>query len=291
KAPEQFTLMGQSVPRVDIPAKVDGSAVYGVDAKAPGMLYAAVKTSPVFGNRLLSVNSDAVMQRRGIVRVVELEDAVAVVADNYWRAKQALAALDVRFEETENNKVSTQSIHAQYDNDLQNGERNEDVEEGDTANALANAADVVEATYRVPYLAHAALEPMNCTVHFHDGVCDVWTGTQDNLGIRGRAARIAGIDENTVTLHSHYVGGGFGRRLPNATNTIDQATLIAQHFDVPVKTIWSREEDIQQDYYRPAVTSTFKAGFGADNHLQAWQNLYIGKNEPAEAAHSPYAIP
>jgi len=291
KTPAQFTLMGTSLARVDIPAKVDGSALYGIDAKAPGMLYAAVKTAPVFGGTLLSVNSEAIMQRRGIVRVVELPDAVAVVADNYWRASQALAQLDIRFSETENDTVSTQSIHAQYDRDLQEGERHEDVEEGDTASALAGASDIFEATYRVPYLAHAALEPMNCTVHFHDGVCEVWTGTQDNLGIRGRVARIAGIDENTVTLHSHYVGGGFGRRLPNATNTIDQATLIAQHFDVPVKTLWSREEDMRQDYYRPAVTSVFKAGFDAGQRLQAWQNHYIGKNEPAEAAHSPYAIP
>ncbi|OGT70258.1 MAG: hypothetical protein A3H44_01015 [Gammaproteobacteria bacterium RIFCSPLOWO2_02_FULL_57_10] len=289
KDPSAFTLMGKSIPRIDIPAKVDGSAAYGIDARLPGMLYAAVKTSPVFGNKLVSVNSDAVMQRRGVVRVVELEDAVAVVADNYWRAKEALAALDIRFEETANDQVSTQSIYAQYDTALQ-GELEEDVEEGDTPAALASAAQVIEATYRVPYLAHAAMEPMNCTVHFHDGKCDVWTGTQDNLGIRGRVASVAEMDENDVTLHPFYLGGGFGRRLPNVTNTIDQATRIAQQFDVPVKTIWSREEDIQQDYYRPAVTSKFRAGFDANNRLIAWENHYIGRNEPAEAAHTPYSI-
>ncbi|MDP1929968.1 MAG: xanthine dehydrogenase family protein molybdopterin-binding subunit [Gammaproteobacteria bacterium] len=290
KDPSAFTLMGRSIPRIDIPAKVDGSAEFGIDAQPPGMLYAAVKTSPVFGNKLVAVNSASVMQRRGIVRVVELEDAVAVVADNYWRAKEALAALDIRFEETENNQVSTQSIYAQYDAALQ-GKLDEDVEEGDTRAALAGAATVIDATYRVPYLAHAAMEPMNCTVHFHNGKCDVWTGTQDNLGIRGRVASIADMNENDVTLHAFYLGGGFGRRLPNATNTIDQATRIAQQFDVPVKTIWSREEDIQQDYYRPAVTSKFRAGFDTNNRLIAWENHYIGQNEPAEAAHTPYSIP
>ncbi|MDP2142014.1 MAG: xanthine dehydrogenase family protein molybdopterin-binding subunit [Gammaproteobacteria bacterium] len=290
KDPSAFTLMGRSIPRIDIPAKVDGSAEFGIDAQPPGMLYAAVKTSPVFGNNLVAVNSASVMQRRGIVRVVELEDAVAVVADNYWRAKEALAALDIRFEETENNQVSTQSIYAQYDAALQ-GKLDEDVEEGDTRAALAGAATVIDATYRVPYLAHAAMEPMNCTVHFHNGKCDVWTGTQDNLGIRGRVASIADMNENDVTLHAFYLGGGFGRRLPNATNTIDQATRIAQQFDVPVKTIWSREEDIQQDYYRPAVTSKFRAGFDTNNRLIAWENHYIGQNEPAEAAHTPYSIP
>lgn len=290
KEPKDFTLMGKSIARIDIPAKVDGTALYGIDAEAPGMLYAAVRTSPVFGNKLLSVNAEAALQRRGVVKVVELENAVAVVADNYWRAKQALAALDIRFEETANNQVTTQSIYAQFDEALR-GELSKDVEEGDAAAALADAQTIVEATYRVPYLAHAAMEPMNCTVHFHDGKCDVWTGTQDNLGIRGRVAKVAEMDENDVTMHAFYLGGGFGRRLPTDTNTIDQATLIAKQFDVPVKTVWSREDDIQQDYYRPAVTSKFRGGFDANNQLIAWENHYTGKNEPAEAAHTPYAIP
>ena len=290
KEPKDFTLMGKPIARIDIPAKVDGTARYGIDAEAPGMLYAAVRTSPVFGNKLLSVNANAALQRRGVVKVVELENAVAVVADNYWRAKQALAALDIRFEETTNNQVTTQSIYAQFDEALQ-GELSKDVAEGDAAAALADAQNVIEATYRVPYLAHAAMEPMNCTVHFHDGKCDVWTGTQDNLGIRGRVAKIAEMEENDVTLHPFYLGGGFGRRLPTDTNTIDQATLIAKQFDVPVKTVWSREDDMQQDYYRPAVTSKFRGGFDANNQLIAWENHYTGKNEPAEAAHTPYAIP
>ncbi len=290
KRPEQYTLMGRPIPRIDIPAKVDGTAPFGIDARPASMLYAAVKTAPVFGSRLASVDSASALQRRGVVRVVELDDAVAVVADNYWRARQALDAMAVSFESTANDAVTTQSIFAQYDQALQ-GELSEDVEQGDTPAALAAADSVVEATYRVPYLAHAAMEPMNCTVHFHDGVCDVWTGTQDNLGIRGRVASVSGLDENAVTVHAHYLGGGFGRRLPNATNTIDQATRIAMQFDVPVKTIWSREDDMQQDYYRPAVTSRFRAGFDAAGQLTAWENHYIGKNEPAEAAHTPYSIP
>lgn len=289
KEEKDFTLMGRSIARVDIPAKVDGSAAYGIDAEAPGMLYAAVKTAPVFGNKLLSVNADAALSRRGVVKVIELENAVAVVADNFWRAQQALAILDVTFETTANDQVNSQSIYDQFDEAL-SGELNEDVLAGDTAAALASAETVVEATYRVPYLAHAAMEPMNCTVHFHDGKCDVWTGTQDNLGIRGRVATVAEMDENDVTLHGFYLGGGFGRRLPTDINTIDQATLIAKHFDVPVKTLWSREDDMQQDYYRPAVTSKFRGGFDANNQLIAWENHYIGKNEPAEAAHTPYSI-
>ncbi|MDO8907652.1 MAG: molybdopterin-dependent oxidoreductase [Pseudohongiella sp.] len=292
KRPDQFTLMGTSVPRVDIPAKVDGTAQFGIDAMPEGMLYAAVMTSPVFGGLLQSVgNVDAVMQQRGVVRVVELDDAVAVVADNYWRASKALAMLQPVFSSTDSDNRSSSDIFADYESALDSGEKNKDVHAGNTEQALADATEVLSASYRVPFLAHAAMEPMNCTILFRDGHADVWTGTQDNLGIRGRVASIAGMKENDVTVHPFYLGGGFGRRLPMSTNTIDQATLIAQQFDVPVQTLWSREEDTRQDYYRPAVTSRFRAGFDNNGQLVAWENAYIGKNEPAEAAHIAYNIP
>ncbi|WP_237132081.1 xanthine dehydrogenase family protein molybdopterin-binding subunit [Pseudohongiella sp. O18] len=292
KRPEQFTLMGRSLPRVDIPAKVDGTAQFGIDARPEGMLYAAVTTAPVFGGQLQRVeNIDAVMQRRGVVRVVELEDAVAVVADNYWRASEALKQLVPHFTSTEHDQRSSADIFAEYDAALESGERNEDVAVGDASGALQSAASVVDASYRVPYLAHAAMEPMNCTVHFANGRCEVWTGTQDNLGIRGQVASAAGLDETEVTVHPFYLGGGFGRRLPTSTNTIIQATQIARQFDVPVQTLWSREEDTRHDYYRPAVASRFRAGFDNDGKLIAWENAYIGKNEPAEAAHIAYQIP
>ncbi|MEX0739440.1 MAG: molybdopterin cofactor-binding domain-containing protein [Pseudohongiella sp.] len=292
KTPDRFTLMGTAVPRVDIPAKVDGSAMFGIDAMPAGMLYAAVTTAPVFGGKLARVdNVEAVMQRRGVQRVIELEDAVAVVADNYWRASEALKQLQPVFTDTEFDSSNSSDIFAEFDAALDNNERNEDVYAGDAAEALNSAAETISASYRVPYLAHAAMEPMNCTVHFHDGRCDVWTGTQDNLGIRGRVASVADIDANNVTVHPFYLGGGFGRRLPQSTNTIDQATRIASHFDVPVQTLWSREEDTRQDYYRPAVSSRFRAGLDANGQLIAWENVYIGKNEPVEAAHIAYQVP
>ncbi|HDZ10163.1 xanthine dehydrogenase family protein molybdopterin-binding subunit [Pseudohongiella sp.] len=291
KTPDRFTLMGTAVPRVDIPAKVDGSAMYGIDARPDGMLYAAVTTAPVFGGKLTRVdNVDAVMQRRGVERVIELEDAVAVVADNYWRASEALKQLQPVFTGAEFDDVNSSDIFTQFDTALDSAERNEDVHAGDAAEAFAGAAEIIDARYRVPYLAHAAMEPMNCTVHFHDGRCDVWTGTQDNLGIRGRVATVAELNENDVTVHPFYLGGGFGRRLPQSTNTIDQATRIASHFDVPVQTLWSREEDTRQDYYRPAVSSRFRAGLDSNGQLVAWENVYIGKNEPVEAAHIAYQV-
>lgn len=292
KTPSQFTLMGTSIARIDIPAKVDGSARFGVDAMPEGMLYAAVKTAPVFGGKLERLNNvDAVMQLRGVKRVIELEDAVAVVADNYWRASEALKQLESVFSGAGHDQRSSDDIFADYDLALNDGKRNTDVSTGNVTSALDDADQVITASYRVPYLAHAAMEPMNCTVHFSNGRCEVWTGTQDNLGIRGRVAKVAGLKDNDVTVHPFYLGGGFGRRLPQSTNTIDQATLIASLFNVPVQTLWSREEDTQQDYYRPAVSSRFRAGFDASGQLIAWENVYIGKNEPAEAAHIAYQIP
>lgn len=292
KTPDRFTLMGTAVPRVDIPAKVDGSAMFGIDARPEDMLYAAVTTTPVFGGRLVRVdNVDAVLQRRGVQRVIELEDAVAVVADNYWRASEALKQLQPVFSGTEFDESSSTDIFAQFDAALDSADRNEDVHAGDAAQAFDSAAQIIDARYRVPYLAHAAMEPMNCTVHFHDGRCDVWTGTQDNLGIRGRVASVADLDENDVTVHPFYLGGGFGRRLPQSTNTIDQATRIASHFDVPVQTLWSREEDTRQDYYRPAVSSRFRAALDSEGQLVGWENIYVGKNEPVEAAHIAYQVP
>lgn len=292
KRPEQFTLMGRSIPRTDIPAKVDGSAQFGIDARPDNMLYAAVLNAPVFGATLASVNNKTeIMQRRGVKAVVELEDAVAVVADNYWRASQAVQALDASFNGTEHDQSSSESIFSGYEVALDNEERQEDVVEGDSDTALGSADSLMTASYRVPYLAHAAMEPMNCTVHVTDNGIDVWTGTQDNLGIRGQVANVSGVEETQVRLHACYLGGGFGRRLPTSTNTIEQATRIAMQFDVPVQTLWSREEDTRQDYYRPAVTSRFRAGFDASGNLTAWENTYIGKNEPAEAAHIAYQVP
>ncbi len=290
KQPEEFTIMGKALSRADIPPKVNGSASYGIDAYSDDMLFAAIRIAPVFGARLVSVEATEALGRRGVKRVIELEDSVAVVADNYWRAKEALKLVSTEFEQTENDHVSSADIWAQFDHDLTAGEGKKDKEVGDAQAAIDQASEVIEASYRVPYLAHAPMEPMNCTVHFHDGKADVWTSTQDNLSIRGRIASIGGLDENDVTLHPVYLGGGFGRRLPFNWNMIDHATLIAKEFDVPVKTVFSREDDMQQDYYRPAVASRFRAAFDAAGNVTAWENRFTGPIQTPGAAHIPYAI-
>ncbi|HAT28803.1 MAG TPA: xanthine dehydrogenase family protein molybdopterin-binding subunit [Gammaproteobacteria bacterium] len=290
KDPAQFTIMGKSISRVDIPAKVDGSANYGLDAKPAGMLYAAIRFAPVFGTKLVSVDAGDVLSRRGVKRIIELEDSVAVVADSYWRAREALKLLSSVFETSAKDTTSSADIYAGFERSLADENGSKVIEQGDTEAAMESAADVIEANYRVPYLAHAAMEPMNCTVHIHDDKVDVWTSTQDALGIKARVAKIAGVAEDDASFHHSYLGGGFGRRLPFNWNVIDHATLIAKEFEVPVKTVLSREDDMQQDYYRPAVASNFKAAFDGEGNVLAWHNRFTGPVQTPGASHIPYAI-
>ncbi len=290
KTPDQWQIMGKAISRNDIPAKVDGSAPYGIDAHSEDMLYAAIRFAPVFGTKLVSVDASAALARRGVKRVIELEDSVAVVADNYWRAKEALKVVNAVFEASEFDNVSSADIFAGFDRSLAASDGDTDKEQGDAAAAMADATDVIEGNYRVPFLAHAAMEPMNCTVHIRGDRADLWTSTQDALGIKGRVASIAGLPEAAVTFHHSYLGGGFGRRLPFNWNVIDHATLIAMEFDVPVKTVLSREDDMQQDYYRPAVSSNFKAAFDSAGNVLAWHNRFTGPIQVPGASHIPYAI-
>ena len=287
----QFTIMGRAISRRDIPPKVDGSAPYGIDAHSEDMLYAALRLAPVFGAKLASVDAREALAQRGVRKVVELEDGYAVVADNYWRAKQALELVRAEFAPTENDGVSSAELAQRFDGALAEDNGSKDFESGDADAALEDAQDVFEASYRVPYLAHAAMEPMNCTVHIQGDRADLWTSTQDALGIKGRVAKVAGLSEDDVTFHHSYLGGGFGRRLPFTWNVIDHATLIAMEFDVPVKTILTREEDMRQDYYRPAVHSNLKAAFDGEGRVTAWHNRFTGPIQVPGAAHIPYAIP
>jgi isoquinoline 1-oxidoreductase beta subunit len=287
----QFNIMGKAIPRNDIPAKVDGSAMFGIDAHSDDMLYAAIKLAPVFGTKLASVDATEALTLRGVKRVIELEDSFAVVANSYWRAKNALALVNATFEASENDSISSSDIDARFNKELAENNGSKDKEIGDAQAELEVAADVLEANYRVPYLAHAAMEPMNCTIHFKGDAAEVWTSTQDALGTAGRVASVAGLPESKVTFHQTYCGGGFGRRVPLLnSNVIDHATLIAMDFDVPVKTIFSREDDMQQDHYRPAVHNNFKAAFDVNNNVTAWHSRFTGPISVPGASHIPYAI-
>ena len=290
KTPDQFKLIGTSHPRRDLPEKVTGQATYAVDIALPDMLYATIAASPIPGGTLQSVDTQPALDIDGVNTVVELADAVAVVASGYPAALKGLRALKPTFGEGVG-KLSTAELWAQHAAILDTTEGEIDHEVGQGAGGLASASRVVEAEYRAPYLAHATMEPMAATARISDGVCEVWAGTQDPLNARRVAAKAAEMDDDQVVFHNTHSGGGFGRRLPGAFDYIDQAVRIAKAMSpVPVKLIWSREEDMQHDFYRPALLGRFSAGLNERNEIDTWVSRFTGPAGFGEAR-TPYDAP
>jgi len=292
KAPHEFRIMGTSPPRLDVPAKTDGSARFGIDAVLPGMKYATVRAAPVFGSTVQSIDESSIQDMPGLRKIINLGDAVAVIADGYWQAKQATDRLAIAFTQTENDTVGQADIFRHFGDVLDaanaGGSNTVDFERGNAAQAFNGPGRIVEAEYRVPYLAHAPMEPMNCTAWVHDGTCELWLGTQNPLGFAAEVGNAIGMDVENVVVHNQYLGGGFGRRA--FPDFAIQAGRIASEVPYPVKLIWSREEDMRHDHYRQASISRFRAALGADNKPLAWVNQYVDKHDPAEAPHIPYAI-
>lgn len=288
KPKSAHTIVGtRTIKRFDIPGKVNGTAKYGIDAEVEGMLYAAIARVPVHGGTITSINDGAALAMPGVKKVCNLGYAYAVVADKYWRAKTALEAVEIDFEAGGNELVDSDAIFARFNQDLATLELEYDIDEGDVEAAEGR---LIEADYAVPYLAHACMEPMNCTAWVRDGVCDVWTGTQAPLMARTAAALAAGLEPENVTVHNHMLGGGFGRRIHVENDYVAPAVEIAKMTGQPVKTIWTREEDMRFDEYRPAVVSRFAAKLGDDGKPTAWKNRFSDKREPAEAPLIPYGV-
>ncbi len=292
KTPDAFRIMGTSPPRFDVPAKVDGSANFGIDAVLPGMKHATVRAAPVFGGRVVSVDESSAREMPGVRKVVNLGDAVAVIADGYWQAKKALDALAVEFDDGGNGAATQDGLFEQFaaemDRSAAEGRVEDDFVSGNATAAVDAAAQVIEAEYRVPFLAHATMEPMNCTAWVHDGRCELWLGTQNPLGFARQVAKAIDMEPSQVVLHNQYLGGGFGRRAFD--DFAVQAARLAVDSPYPVKLIWSREEDMRHDHYRQASISRFRGALDASGKAVAWQNHYVNKHDPAEAPHIPYAI-
>jgi isoquinoline 1-oxidoreductase beta subunit len=270
KSRDQYRLVGTSQPRHDIPSKVMGQAQYGIDVVLPDMLYAAIAASPVPGGELMSVDPAPATAMAGVHQVVELPEAVAVVADGYWPASQALAALRPQFSDAGKGDATTESIYAAHAAALDGkGLRG----------GSSSAARSVTAEYRVPYLAHATMEPMCATARVANGRCEVWAGTQDPLNARRVAARAVDMDASDVVMHNQQLGGGFGRRLPFTFDYIEQAVRVAKAVSPrPVKLIWSREEDMGHDYYRPFVVARLRGDLDADGRPLSWVSLFTGSS-------------
>jgi isoquinoline 1-oxidoreductase subunit beta len=275
KEPAEFKLVGKAHRRLDSAGKVNGRAKFGIDTRLPGMKFAALAQSPTFGGKLVSIDEAKARAVRGVSQVVRLPDAVAIIASNTWAAKQGLAAASPQWDPGPNAKLSTADIVAQL---ISASEKPGAVarREGDAAAAIAGAARRIDAVYQQPFLAHATMEPMNCTVHLTRDGCDIWVGTQIPGITQAAVMKLTGLEREQVRIHNHLLGGGFGRRL-EYDGTV-RAVQIAQQVSGPVQVIWSREEDIQHDMYRPYYYDRMSAGVDGQGKPIAWWHRITGSS-------------
>ena len=273
KDPKDFILIGTPAKRLDTPSKVNGTAKFSIDVRLPGLKIATLAASPVLGGKVASLDDSKAMAIPGVRQIVRLEDLVAVVGDHMWAAKQGLAALTIRWDDGPNGKLSTDDVVQGLDA----ASRKPGVvarKQGAPDSALSGAAKRIEAMYQAPFLAHATMEPVNCTVHVRKDGCEVWTGSQVLSRVQATAAQVTGFPLEKVVVHNHLLGGGFGRRLEVDFET--QAVRIARHVDGPVKVVWTREEDIQHDVYRPYYYDRIAAGLNPQGRPVAWTHRLVG---------------
>ena len=283
KDPRDFRLIGKSQPRLDIAQKTDGTAQYAIDVRLPGMLYAAIAHCPVFGGTLKSLDADRARQMPGVRAVVELAPtstsaaAVAVVADSWWHARTALAGLAIQWHEGEHATLDSARQREAYAALLATGSASVYEQVGDANAVLAAAKRVVAATYYAPYLAHATMEPINCTAHVKDGRCEIWVGSQAPTLVRWFAAKAANVASEAVTVHTPFLGGGFGRRAEMDV-VVEAAAIAARLQGTPVQLIWSREEDLQHDVYRPMALAKFRCALDRSGAIAAWHHRIVGQS-------------
>jgi isoquinoline 1-oxidoreductase beta subunit len=273
KDPKDFVLIGKPLKRLDTPDKVNGKAVYGIDAMLPGMKFATLARCPVFGGKVGKVDDDAAKKIPGVQKIVVLDDLVAVVGDHMWAAKKGLEALIIDWDEGPNAHISSKDIWQ----DLRAASEKDGAvakSRGDIAKGLA-AGDKLEASYELPFLAHATMEPVNATVHLTSDSCEIWTGTQVIARVQSEAAKAAGLPIDKVIANNHLLGGGFGRKLE--PDMVVAAVRIAKHVDGPVKVVWTREEDIQHDVYRPVYRDTITATLSGGK-IAGWKYRVSGSS-------------
>jgi isoquinoline 1-oxidoreductase subunit beta len=273
KDPKDFTLIGKSLKRHDTPDKSDGKTIYGIDAMVPDMKFATLARCPVLGGKVKHVDDSAAKKVPGVQQVVVLDDLVAVVGDHMWAASRGLDALKVTWDEGPNGKINSANIW----NDLRAASKKDGVvakSEGDIDKGLAQG-ERFDADYELPLLAHATMEPMNCTVRLTPDACEIWTGTQVQSRCQQYAAKAAGLPIDKVTVNNHYLGGGFGRRLE--PDMVESAVRIAKQVSTPIKVVWTREEDMQHDVYRPAYRDTISACL-SNGKIVAWKYKVTGSS-------------
>lgn len=273
KSHGEFKVIGKRFPRLDTVAKIHGSAVYGTDVRLPGMITATVIHPPALGGRVKSVDESAAREMSGVRHILPITAGVAVVADDFWRAAKAAEAVKVVWEPPEKPVASSDRMRERWA-ELAKTSGRRVRNQGNVDDAFAAAAKVVEASYELPFQAHGCPEPMNCTVHIHDGVCDIWVPTQTQGGTQEIAAAVAGLDLDAVRVHTTFLGGGFGRR--GSVDFVVEAVELAKQLKTPVKVIWTREEDIRNDHFRPASHQVVRAALGSDGTVKAFWHRLVG---------------
>jgi isoquinoline 1-oxidoreductase subunit beta len=249
---------GRAMPRWDIPLKVDGSAVFGIDVKVPGMLLAAVRCAPRFGARLVRFDAAAIRRKPGVIAVVEVPNGLAVVGRTYWQAHQALESAELAWSDEGSRLTASEGLPAVYRERLDSGPFHTYRNTGDAAKALESCRMRLDALYEIPFQAHATMEPMNCTARVARNRCDIWAPTQGVEMVQNVAMQVTGLPSDRITVHRTLIGGGFGRRL--LADFVKQALIIAMSVKAPVKLVWSREEDMTHDAYRPAMLHRISGG-------------------------------
>jgi len=263
KSKEKYTLVGKSIQRIDVPEKVTGSAKFGIDIRLPEMLFATVRQSPIFGGEILSLDKVAAKAIRGVKAVVPVPNGIAVVADNTWRAKKGMDALNPQFTGGEAILLSSQNIHNKLITALD--------EEG---KAKIDTKQFLDLEYEVPFLAHSTLEPMNCTANVKGSSCEIWVPTQNQGMSMDVTKEITGLNNEQIKINTTLLGGGFGRR--SETDFVTQAVTISKSLSKPVQVTWMREEDMQHDFYRPACISRFQIGLNKEGLPIQWENQLAG---------------
>jgi isoquinoline 1-oxidoreductase beta subunit len=273
KNPNDFTLIGKPLKRFDTPNKSDGKTIYGIDVIVPDMKFATLAQCPVLGGKVRHVDAGAAKKLPGVQQIVVLDDLVAVVGDHMWAAWQGLNALKVTWDEGQNANINSADVW----NELRAASRKDGViakSEGDVDKGLTQG-ERIDAEYELPFLAHATMEPQNCTVRLMAGACEIWTGTQVQSRAQESAAKAAGLPIDSVTLHNHYIGGGFGRRLE--ADMVASAVRVAKEVPTPIKVVWTREEDMRHDVYRPAYRDTISASL-SNGKIIAWKYRVTGSS-------------
>ena len=277
KDPKDFRLIGKPIKRLDTPEKLNGGAVFGIDVKLPGMLTAVIARPPIFGATMKSVDDTRARSMPGVKKIVAIPAGVAVIADTFWQAKTARDALRLEWDEGSMQNFSTSEMMHQF-RERAKSPGTSVRKDGDAEGALARAAKKVEAVYEVPYLSHLMMEPLNCAVDLRADSCEVWTGSQFQTIDRANAAKIAGLPPEKVQLHTTFLGGGFGRRANPQSDFVVEAVYVAKAAGAPVKIIWTREDDMQGGWYRPAFLHAIEGGLDASGNAVSWRSRLVGQS-------------